>query len=731
MMMLLNKIKTYKGFTAFSKVKMLLLSCSLIFPVTSFSSDFTGVAYNTIHNDQIEIVFSFSEDLEMPPALKTSMSPAFIQVVFDDISYEDLQSDTLVNHAGVKNIDIKTEGKSLVALIHLDELDVFDVAIEGDQFSITLNYGKAAEIVKTLGKDEIGTEVLGSSDAAIVETTIDADGNTVVVVNSNDEENDLDLTELKEQFINKVESIDFRKGEGKEGQLLVYLEDNSVAVDVSDKLGKVYVEFHNTEIMEDLLYKLSVTDFGTVISGIETFRDGRNARLVIDVDSNFTFSHEQNDKLFVLSVKEAVKKAPAYLGGAGDFTGQTISLNFQDIPVRTVLQIIADYNEFNLITSDTVTGNVTLRLDGVPWDQALDIILKVKGLDKRMEGNILMVAPSDELAAREAKNLQAQQTVEELAPLYSEYIQINYAKASNFAGLIKNEDTSILSARGSVSVDERTNTLLIRDTAASIVDIKRMISVLDIAVRQVVIEARMVTVKDNLNEELGIRWGVTDTNGSGTSTSGTSQGAGSANSGTVPALADRMNVNLPAVNPAGSIAFQVARLANGTILDLELSALEKENKGEIIASPRITTANQKEAYIEQGVEIPYQESASSGATATQFKKAVLSLTVTPHITPDDKIILDLVVTQDTVSEVTNGSAPAIDTQRIGTQVLVNNGETVVLGGIYQQAIVSTISKIPVLGDIPYIGWLFRNTVNFNEKKELLIFVTPRIVTEHF
>jgi type IV pilus assembly protein PilQ len=306
---------------------------------------------------------------------------------------------------------------------------------------------------------------------------------------------------------------------------------------------------------------------------------------------------------------------------------------------------------------------------------------------------------------------------------------VNYAKAFEFANLIKNEENSILSSRGSVSVDERTNTLLIRDSAKSIEDIKRMVQVLDIPVRQVVIEARMVTVKDNLNEELGIRWGVTNTDGQ-TSTSGSLQGANTANNGLVPALTDRMNVNLPVINPAGSLAFQVARLADGTILDLELSAMEKENKGEIIASPRITTANQKEAYIEQGVEIPYQEASSSGATTTQFKKAVLSLTVTPHITPDDRIILDLVVTQDTVSDVQSGQAPAIDTQRIGTQVLVSNGETIVLGGIYQQSIISSVSKVPVLGDIPYFGWLFRNSNNFNEKKELLIFVTPRIVNEN-
>jgi len=690
-------MKNYKVFTGISSFKRLWLTFVTLaaLVITAFNvsaeqaeqSQLVGLSYNTIQSDQIELVFEFSADIASLPDVDTSMNPAFVNVNFAAESFDKKLQETLVNHAGVTKVVLDNSSGKVVAKINLEKLAVFDVALKGNQFSITFNYGHSAEIVET-------------------------------------------LSPAGEQFINQVKSLDFRLGDDNSAEILVYLEDSMVAVDVHDKLGKINVEFHNTEIIDDLLYQLDVTDFGTIVSGIETFKAGRNARLVIDVDSHFTFSHKQQDNLFVLKVKEKEKKAPGYLGESEDFSGRTISLNFQDIPVRTVLQIIADYNEFNLITSDTVTGNITLRLDGVPWDQALDIILKVKGLDKRMQGNILMVAPSDELAAREAKNLQAQQQVEELAPLYSEYVQINYAKAAEFSELIKNEDTSILSPRGSVSVDERTNTLLIRDTAKSIEDIKRMVNILDIPIRQVIIEARMVTVKDNINEELGIRWGVTDTDGQYAS-SGSIEGANSAASGLVPAIADRLNVNLPVASPAGALAFQVARLADGTILDLELSAMEKENKGEIIASPRITTSNQKEAYIEQGVEIPYQQAASSGATATQFKKAVLSLTVTPHITPDNKIILDLVVTQDTVSDVQSGQAPAIDTQRIGTQVLVNNGETIVLGGIYQQAIISTVSKVPVLGDIPYFGWLFRNTNQFNEKKELLIFVTPRIVTEHF
>ncbi|UUO25671.1 type IV pilus secretin PilQ family protein [Colwellia sp. M166] len=657
-----------------------------VLSTVSWANELTGLTYNTIQSNEIELVFELSDKILVQPEVTTSMTPAQVSITFDAEQFNPVIANTLIEHAGVTNIVIQKIAGKVVANVNLQHLSIFDVIQKDNTFALTLNTGQVDKAVKQ-------------------------------------------LIPLSHGYINKIDNIDFKRSPQNEAQLLIKLIDSKVAVDVSEKLGKLYIEFHNTEILEEFIYKLDVTDFGTLVSGIETFKADRNARLVVDINGAFDYEHQQLNDVFSLTVKSKVQE-DGYLGEEESFNGRAISLNFQDIAVRTVLQIIADYNGFNLVTSDTVQGNITLRLDGVPWDQALDIILKVKGLDKRMEGNILMVAPSDELAAREARDLQAQQQVEELAPLYSEYVQINYAKAVEFATLIKNEENSILSARGSVSVDERTNTLLIRDTANSIADIKRMVTVLDIPVRQVIIESRMVTVKDNINEELGIRWGVTDT-GSESSTSGTLTGANNAGNGIVPNLTDRLNVNLPVTSPAGSIAFQVARLADGTILDLELSAMEKENKGEIIASPRITTANQKEAYIEQGVEIPYQEAASSGATSTQFKKAVLSLTVTPHITPDDRIILDLVVTQDTVSDVSNGSAPAIDTQRIGTQVLVNNGETIVLGGIYQQQIISSVSKVPVLGDIPYFGWMFRNSSNFNEKKELLIFVTPRIVTERF
>ena len=531
-------------------------------------------------------------------------------------------------------------------------------------------------------------------------------------------------------FINEIESIDFRRGEQGEAKVLVFLQQSSAAVDVTEQNGQIQLDFHNTRISDDLLYQLDVLDFATVVKGIETFRENDNARLVIDTLDSFSYSYQQIDQVFHLVVQK--KSAEQTKSAAvGQYVGRAISLNFQDIPVRTVLQIIADYNGFNLVTSDSVSGNITLRLDGTPWDQALDIVLKVRGLDKRMDGNILMIAPSDELAAREAKELQAQQQVEQLEPLNSEFLPINYAKAADIAALLNNKEATLLSARGNVAVDDRTNTLLVKDTATTIENVRRLLRRLDVPVKQVLIESRMVTVKDNVRDEIGLRWGFSDQQND-KAWSGTAPGANNLAGGTVPALNDRWNVNLPVANPAGSIAFHVTKFADGTLLDLELSALEQENKGEIIASPRITTANQKKARIEQGTEIPYLEASSSGATTVTFKKAVLSLEVTPQITPDNKIILDLEITQDTRGETVstgNGPAQAIDTQRIQTQVLVDNGATVVLGGIYQQQMTNTTSKVPVFGDIPYLGNLFKRRNDFNEKTELLIFVTPKILTE--
>ncbi len=424
-----------------------------------------------------------------------------------------------------------------------------------------------------------------------------------------------------------------------------------------------------------------------------------------------------------------------------------ISINFQDIPVRNVLQLIADYNQFNLVVSDSVEGNLTLRLDGVPWQQVLDIILQVKGLDKRVDGNVILVAPKDELDLREKQQLEKQKLEQEMGELSSEIIKVNFAKASDIAEMINGEgNISMLSDRGSMTIDERTNSLLIRELPENIQVIREIIESLDIPVKQVQIEARIVTINEGNMDELGVRWGFTSINGShtvggsiennlatiGLYDGGGGDGDGEDGGGSV-GIDDFLNVNLAATSPnATSIAFQVAKLGSDTLLDLELSALQQESKAEIISSPRLITTNKKPAYIEQGTEIPYLESSSSGATSVTFKKAVLSLKVTPQITPDNRLVLDLSVTQDRPGQVVKtgtGEAVAIDTQRIGTQVLVNNGETVVLGGIFQHSITNSVDKVPLLGDLPLLGALFRRSYENVGKSELLIFVTPKVVIQ--
>ena len=529
----------------------------------------------------------------------------------------------------------------------------------------------------------------------------------------------------------RITGIDFTREANNTGVALVTFEGASPTPQLVESQGKVTITLADSVLDESQLVELNVTEFSTPVSIIETFQDEKSTRIEILYSDTVTARHAIDDNVIRIKIEPMSLLQQEELENKKTYTGDPISLDFQDVPVRQVLQIIAQVNGFNLVTTDTVTGNVTISLSGVPWDQALDMILRVKGLDKRLEGNILLIAPTEELTARETQALQSKKQVSDLAPLSTVNISVNYAKAANLATILKSSEGGILSERGTVTVDERTNTMLIRDTLPSIDEARKMIDALDIPVKQVLIESRMVTVLDNVDEELGVRWGLSDRE-SDSGVSGSIEGAETIAGGSIPSIDDRLNVNLPVSSAAGTIGFQIASLVDGTILDLELSALESENKGEIIASPRITVANQQEAYIEQGTEIPYVQATSSGATSVEFKKAVLSLRVTPQITPDNRIILDLVVTQDTRGETVStstGDAVAIDTQEIKTQVLVENGETIVLGGIFQQTSTDSVSKVPLFGDLPFLGVLFRNTSEFQEKRELLIFVTPKIITE--
>jgi type IV pilus assembly protein PilQ len=529
-----------------------------------------------------------------------------------------------------------------------------------------------------------------------------------------------------------LSKIDFNRS-ATTGNVIIGFDGNSPSVNVVEAKGKVTLTMKGTALAEDQYVEVDVSQFGTAVSSIETFQEEDTAKVEIRYSGVVKLKKMEDGNDVVIAITPLTKEEVAQAKETV-YEGKPISLDFQDVPVRQVLQIIAQVNGFNLVTTDTVNGNVTISLSGVPWDQALDMILKIKGLDKRLEGNILLIAPTEELTARETQQLQSKQQVQNLAELKSANVEINYAKADEIAVILKSTDGGILSQRGNVTVDTRTNTLLIRDTQESIDEARRVIEALDIPVKQVLIESRMVTVRDNVDEQLGVRWGFTGAGGSNTSTSGSIVGADTAGQGIVPDIGDRLNVNLPVASAAGAIGFQIADLIDGNILDLELSALESENKGEIIASPRITVANQQEAYIEQGTEIPFVQATSSGATSVTFKKAVLSLKVTPHITPDNRIILNLVVTQDTRGDTVStstGPAVAIDTQEISTQVLVENGATIVLGGIFQQVSTNDVSKVPLLGDLPFVGNLFKSTTAIEQKRELLIFVTPKIIEESF
>ena len=542
-----------------------------------------------------------------------------------------------------------------------------------------------------------------------------------------------------------LNKVDFRRGTDGSGRVVVQLSSSTVTPSLKQEGGKIIVNFARTSVSDNLLRRLDVVDFATPVNTIETMRVTDGARLVISAGGDWEPVAYQSDTQYTIEVKPVVKSAASQ--DKKEYKGERLTLNFQDIEVRAVLQLLADTSGQNMVISDTVQGNVTLRLQNVPWDQALDIVMQTKGLDMRQQGNVILVAPAAEIAAREKELASAKKDLSAVAPLRSEFLQVNYAKASDLAELIKGKGNSLMSERGSVTVDTRTNTLLLQDTAENLADIRRLVATLDIAIRQVLIEARIVIVSDDFSRELGARFGVNKafdySNGIGvvggspyvTADQGVTIGPGgnasTFNSAVLGNATDRYMVNLPASNAAGKIALTL--LDSSYLVDLELSAAQAEGRGEVVSAPKVITANQKEATIEQGKEIPYLQSASSGAATIAFKKAVLSLKVTPQITPDDRIILDLTVTKDSVGQLvqtsSGNSVPSIDTRTITTQVLVNDGQTVVLGGILETEKIDSTTKVPLLGDIPVLGHLFKVTKNSDNKDELLVFVTPKILHE--
>jgi type IV pilus assembly protein PilQ len=659
--------------------------------------------------DQVQLRLKLSDSAPQPLAF-TVDNPARISLDLADTTVALPSRRIDVKRGVIDTVNVAEANGRTRVVVNLNKLVPYQTRVEGDTIIVTVGSNVEASTASVAPAAKSSAPMAASKTAAIGK-------------------------------------IDFRRGTDGSGRIIVQLDNSRVSPDLKQEGGRVVVNFPKTSVADNLLKRLDVVDFATPVNTIDTVRVADGARIVIAAGGDWEPVAYQSENQYTVEVKPVVKNTSAQ--EKKEYKGERLTLNFQDIETRAVLQLLADTSGQNMVISDTVQGNVTLRLQNVPWDQALDIVMQTKGLDMRHDGNVIIIGPAAEIAAREKELASAKKDLAAVAPLRSEFLQVNYAKAADLAELIKGKGNSLMSERGSVTVDARTNTLLLQDTSDNLADIRRLVSTLDIAVRQVLIEARVVIVNDDFSRELGVRLGATGVAKNGSdglyTVTGTAAGADTiVNSGlsnvaaggspfpvATPAATNRYLVNLPTSSQAGSIALSV--LGSDYLVDLELSAAQAEGRGEVVSSPKVITANQKEATIEQGVEIPYQQAASSGASTISFKKAVLSLKVTPQITPDDRIILDLSVSKDSVGTVvvTSGgvNVPSINTRQISTQVLVNDGQTVVLGGILETEKRDTEKKVPWLGDIPVLGNLFKTTNTTNNKAELLVFVTPKILRE--
>ncbi|MCP4470762.1 MAG: type IV pilus secretin PilQ [Gammaproteobacteria bacterium] len=665
-----------------------------------------GLDYSIMTGNTVQIVFTFDE-AAIEPRTFTIDEPARIALDFDDTENKLQQRNMQVGIGYMQSIISAASKNRTRVVLNLSQKTDYTTSVSGNLMTLTL--GGSGQSIQPVA----ATEVAGA-DAGQTQTASPIVG-----------------------IVKGVTNIDFKRGPNGEGRVIIDLTSTSISTDVWRENNNINIEIVGSQLPKELQRRMDVSDFATPINHIDSIQDGSNIHMTISSNGDFEHLAYQADRVYTIEVapiskEEEEKKKKAKFG----FTGERLSLNFQDIEVRSVLQLLADFTGLNLVVSDSVEGNLTLRLKNVPWDQAMDIILKTKGLDQRKAGNVILIAPTDEIAAREKLELEARKQVEELERLRTEFIRVNYAKAADMAELLKQVDNAILSPRGSVSVDERTNTLLIKDTNSSLVNVRNLLVELDIPVRQVLIESRVVIARDDFIKELGVRFGVTRNPAAGSQPDN-----GGLSSGTIEATTqilngddvltnDRLNINMPVLNPAGSFALALAKLPLGTLLELELSAAQTEGRGEVVSSPRVITADSHTARIEQGVEIPYLE-LSDGDATLKFRKAVLSLEVTPQITPDDRVIMDLDVHKDNQGEqVSFGgglSAPSIDTREVQSQLLVDNGQTVVLGGIYETEKTTQVSRVPFFSDLPLIGNLFKSSYEVDDRTELLIFVTPKIL----
>jgi len=655
---------------------------------------------------QLEVRLTFNEPPSADIESYTIEEPARIVFDFPDTKSGLEQKRFSLSQANTTSVMVLESGDRTRMIVNLVDLVPFESAVSGRQ--LTLMIGQE------------GGQAMASSAATDI---LRNDANRV------------------ERVVSEITDLAFQRSPDGEGLLILSLTNPSVDASIFREGGDIALQFLNTNIREALIRRFDVTDFATPVQGIEVSTTERGTKLKLRADGLYDYLAYQTGNEYILAVAALSEEEKRERLNEFDYVGDRISLNFQSIEVRAVLQLIADFTELNLVASDSVTGSITLRLQNVPWDQALDLVLKTRGLDSRQIGSVLMVAPAQEIAERERQEVEANKQLAELAPLQSEFIRIRYAKAIDVVGLFEagsEEGGSLISERGSVVVDERTNSIVVTDTAAKLAEIRDLIEKVDIPIRQVMIEARIVIASSNIDEQLGIRWGGGYLNVSGdkfTSIAGDTASATNLNS----QLIGGGQVDMPS---APFVDLGVAEATSGfaagfTSTDLfltaELSALEASGEGEVVSQPKVITGDKQKASIKSGTEIPYQEGAASGATTTAFKEAVLKLDVTPNITPDDLILLDLVVNQDSVGDLVpsgnGGLIPTIDTTELTTQVLVGNGETVVLGGVFKNEELVKVEKVPLLGDIPYLGNLFKSTANSQQKTETLIFITPRILSE--
>ena len=675
--------------------------------ISSAAVQMQDIEFSTLPGDKIEIRMTFDGAPPVPTGY-TIEQPARLALDLSAVTSGLESKYHTLGSGNARSVTVVEAGDRTRVIVSMTELVAYSTRVEGNELFVLVGAQDGATMATT--EPEGLSESLNSSSTNYVS---------------------------REQAL--IEDIDFRRGENGEGRVIVKLNDPGVGVDVFSEGGNIRVEFTGAHIPESLQRRLDVTDFATPVLSIDALPEADNTVLMIEPTGEYEYLAYQADELFTLEVKPlSSSELESNLDAVFRYRGEKLSLNFQDIQIRSVLQLIADFTDLNLVASDTVNGRITLRLKNVPWDQALDIIMKTKGLDKREVGNVLMVAPAEELAAREKLELESRQQISELAPLRTEFIEVRYASAGEIFALFESsgEGEGVLSGRGSVIVDERTNSIILTETTVKINEFRAVLEKLDVPVRQVLIEARIVTAASNFSEALGVRWGglgykingdnVGTAGGSFTTVQEVRDGIGDPD-GITFTSPDHLVVDL-GVGSADATSFAIGLVNDKYLLDLEISALESQGSAEVIARPKVITADKQEATISSGVEIPYQEASSSGATSVSFKSATLQLAVKPQITPDDRIIMELEVKQDTVGAVFNG-VPSINTNNVKTQVLVNNGETIVLGGIFTVNTSESVTKTPFLGDLPYVGGLFRRNTRSDQKQELLIFITPRLIRD--